>query len=44
MDSFTFDEGIEPGGLRSRSEIKLLVCYLLSGVDESITRAQLCEI
>lgn len=24
-----FDEGIEPGGLRSRSEIKILVCYLL---------------
>ncbi len=44
MDNFTFDDGIEPGGLRSRNEIKLLVCYLLSNVDEKITRAQLCEI
>ncbi len=44
MDSFTFDEGIEPGGLRTRNEIKLLVCYLLSSVDERITRSQLCEI
>ena len=44
MDSFTFDDGIEPGGLRTRNEIKLLVCYLLSSVDERITRSQLCEI
>ncbi len=44
MNNFTFEDGIEPGGLRSRSEIKLLVCYLLGGVDERITRAQLCEI
>ena len=44
MDHYTFDEGIEPGGLRSLSEIKLLVCYLLSCIDEKITRAQLCEI
>ena len=44
MDSFTFDDGIEPGGLRTRNEIKLLVCYLLSSVEERITRSQLCEI
>ncbi|HBL40568.1 MAG TPA: hypothetical protein DDY98_02950 [Ruminococcaceae bacterium] len=44
MDNHTFDEGIDPGGLRSRNEIQLLVCYLLSGIDEKITRAQLCEI
>lgn len=44
MDNFTFSDGIEPGGLRSRNEIKLLVCYLLSNVDEKITRSQLCEI
>lgn len=44
MESFTFDDGIEPGGLRTKNEIKLLVCYLLSNVDEKITRSQLCEI
>ena len=43
-NNFTFDDGIEPGGLRTRHEIKLLVCYLLSNVDEKITRSQLCEI
>ncbi len=44
MDNFTFDDGIEPGGLRTRNEIKLLVCYLLASVEEKITRSQLCEI
>ena len=43
-DNFTFDTGVDPGGLRTREEIKLLVCYLLSGVNEKITRSQLSEI
>ncbi len=24
----TFDEGINPGGMRSKNEIKTLICYL----------------
>ncbi len=43
-NSFTFDDGIEPGGLRDRNDIKLLVCYLLGSVGEEITRSQLSEI
>ncbi len=34
----TFDAGVEPGGLRSNREIKLLLCYLLSCVPEPMSR------
>ena len=33
-----FDAGVEPGGLHSNREIKLLVCYLLAGVSEPMSR------
>lgn len=33
MKPDTFSEGVEPGGLRDRNEIRLLLCYLLSQVD-----------
>lgn len=38
------DEGIEPGGLRNKDEIKVLVCYLLKTLDTSITREQIGNI
>ncbi len=41
-DAFT--QGIKPGGLRSKSEIKLLVCYLICKMDNGISRNQLNEI
>ncbi len=42
MDFYdTFTEGIEPGGLRSRNEIKTLICYLVSHLDTPITKGQL---
>lgn len=41
-----FAEGVEPGGLRSRNEIRLLICYLICKTD-GITKNQinniLCE-
>ncbi len=40
----TFSEGIAPGGLREKSEIKLLLCYLLKMVDKSLTRTQINDI
>ena len=40
----TFSEGIAPGGLRDKAEIKLLVCYLLKTLDKSLTRTQINEI
>lgn len=40
----TFSEGITPGGLREKSEIKLLLCYILKMVDKSLTRTQINDI
>lgn len=34
----TFDEGIAPGGLRSKNEIKILICYLFYSVKENISK------
>ncbi len=34
----TFDEGILPGGLRSKNEIKILICYLFNSVEENIDK------
>ena len=42
--SDTFSEGIAPGGLREKSEIKLLLCYLLKMVDRSLSRSQINDI
>ncbi len=34
----TFDEGIAPGGLRSKAEIKILICYLFYSVNKSMDK------
>ncbi len=34
----TFDEGISPGGMRSKSEIKTLICYLYNSVKVSMDK------
>ena len=39
-----FFEGVEPGGLRSRNEIKLLICYIICKIDGGITKNQLTDI
>ncbi len=45
MDLYdAFTEGIEPGGLRNRNEIKTLICYLVSHLDTPITKGQLNDI
>lgn len=44
MENNTFCEGIAPGGLREQPEIKLLVCYLLKTLNQSLTRTQINEI
>lgn len=44
MANDTFSEGIAPGGLRDRADIKLLVCYLLKTLKKSLTRTQINEI
>ncbi len=41
FDAFAGD--IALGGLRNMSEIKILVCYMLSNLQEPISRSQLCD-
>lgn len=36
MESGTFSEGVEPGGLRSKQDIKVLICYILSNIGEML--------
>lgn len=44
MDNNTFSQGVAPGGLREKTEIKLLICYLLKKLKMSLTRTQINEI
>lgn len=37
MSNNTFSEGVEPGGLHDRNDIRLLLCYLLAQVDAPLT-------
>jgi len=39
-----FDEGVAPGGLKNRADIKLLVCYIINNVDRPITKTQINEV
>lgn len=34
----TFDEGVAPGGLRTKKEIKTLICYLFFSVKENMSK------
>lgn len=42
FDAFT--GGIEPGGLRTKNEIRILVCYLLASVDAPLSKDDIIEI
>lgn len=44
MEYDAFTAGVEPGGLISSKEIKLLVCYLLASVDQPLARPHLLEL
>lgn len=39
-----FNEGVEPGGLLNKDDIKVLICYLLKTVDMPISREQIGNI
>ncbi len=43
-DFDAFNEGIEPGGLRNRDEIKVLICYLLNTLERPISREHIGNI
>ncbi len=39
-----FSAGVDPGGLRSKNEIRILLCYLLSSVDAQLTKGEIVAI
>ena len=39
----TFDEGIAPGGLRSKNEIKILICYIYNSVNDKMSKNLVTE-
>ena len=44
MEMDAWNLGIEPGGLTSKTEIKLLICYLLKSLDAPLSKLQLSDI
>ena len=44
MKQDAFSAGVEPGGLYSSQEIKILICYMLAGVGEPLARHSVLEI
>ncbi len=44
MEQGSFNEGIAPGGLREKADIKLLICYLLKKLDAPVSRSKINEI
>lgn len=43
-DYDAFSAGVEFGGLRTRQEIKLLVCYLLENLEKPLSKTQISQI
>ena len=44
MDFDAFTAGIEPGGLRTKNEIRILICYLLASVDAPLAKEDIVGI
>lgn len=44
MDFDAFTGGIEPGGLRNKNEIRILICYLLSSLDAPLSKSDILNI
>lgn len=38
FDAFTFDEGIAFGGIRTKNEIRTLICYMFTTVNQNMTK------
>ena len=43
MSFDTFDEGINPGGMRSKNEIRILICYLIKSVKAPVSKELISE-
>lgn len=44
MDFDALTGGVEPGGLRNKNDIRLLICYLLSSIDAPISKQNIVQI
>jgi hypothetical protein len=44
MNYNAFTGGVEPGGLRNKSEIKILICYLLASVNAPLSKSDIIGI
>ncbi len=44
MNFDAFTAGVEPGGLRSQSDIRLLICYLLASVKEPLAKSDIVTV
>ena len=44
MDIDALTAGVEPGGLTNRTEIRLLICYLIKSLDRPLSKLQLNEV
>ena len=44
MEFDAFTGGVEPGGLRTKNEILILICYLLSGPNISLSKDEILQI
>lgn len=38
MNFDTFDEGIMPGGIRSKNEIRVLICYMFNSIKDKLSK------
>ena len=43
MSFDTFDEGINPGGMRSKNEIRILICYLIKSLKAPVSKELILE-
>ncbi len=39
-----FNAGVEPGGLRSKNDIRILICYMLASVDSPLSSKDITDI
>lgn len=44
MNNDVFTEGVKPGGLKSRKDIKLAICYMLSKIEAGLTKKDIINI
>ena len=44
MEYDALSAGVEPGGLTNRTDIKVLICYIIKSIDDKISKMQLNEI